>query len=53
MLFRASESLVMYFRGGKFTILSMQLEESDSFSILVRALSTPVYNLSMGGFCIK
>ena len=40
----------MYFKGGKLTILSMQLDESDSFSTRVRLLRTLVSNLSMGGF---
>lgn len=50
MLLRASDSRVMYFSGGKFTILSMQFEDSDSFSMRARVLRTLVYNLSMGGF---
>jgi hypothetical protein len=40
----------MYFRGGKLTILSIQFEESDSFSTRFKVLKTAVYNLSMGGF---
>lgn len=50
MLLRARESRVMYLRGGKLTILSMQLEEMESFSTLASALRTLVSNLSMGGF---
>ena len=49
MLFRASDNLVMYFKGGKLTILSMVLEDNDSFSTLVRVLNTLVSSLSMGG----
>lgn len=50
MLLRARERRVMYLRGGKLTILSMQLEERESFSTRVRELSTLVSSLSMGGF---
>jgi hypothetical protein len=49
MLFLASDNLVKYFSGGKFTILSMQLEEMDNFYTLVRVLKTEVSNLSIGG----
>ncbi len=49
MLFRASESLVRYFKGGKLTILSMQFDENDSLSTRVNVLNTDVYSLSMGG----
>lgn len=39
-------------RGGKLTILSMQLEEMESFCTLVRVLRTLVSRRSMGGFCV-
>ena len=52
MLFRANESRVIYLRGGKFTILSMLLEDIESFSTRARVLSTLVSNLSMGGVCM-
>jgi len=50
MLLRAKDSLVIYFKGGKLTILSMQFDESDNFYIRVSVLKTLVYNLSIGGF---
>ena len=49
ILFLAKDSLVMYFRGGKLTILSIVFEEIESFSTLVRVLKTLVSSLSMGG----
>jgi hypothetical protein len=49
MLFLARDNLVKYFKGGKFTILSMQLEEIDNFYTRVKVLRTDVSNLSMGG----
>ena len=49
MLFLASDSRVIYFSGGKFTILSMLFEDIDSFYTLANVLSTLVSNLSMGG----
>ena len=42
MLLRDKESLVRYLRGGKLTILSMQLEERDSFYTRVKVLRTDV-----------
>ena len=53
MLFLAKESRVIYFKGGKLTILSMQLEEIESFSTLARVFRTLVYSLSMGGVCMR
>jgi hypothetical protein len=50
MLLRARDSRVMYLRGGKLTILSMQFDDSDNFSMRAKVLRTLVYNLSMGGF---
>lgn len=50
MLFLAKDNLVINLRGGKFTILSMQFDESDSFWTWVKVLSTLVSSLSMGGF---
>jgi hypothetical protein len=49
MLLRARERRVMYFSGGKLTILSMQFEDNASFSTRVRVLSTLVSSLSIGG----
>jgi len=49
ILFLARDSLVKYFKGGKFTILSMQFDEIESFSTLVKVLNTDVSNLSIGG----
>lgn len=42
MLLRDKESLVRYLRGGKLTILSMQLEERESFYTRVKVLRTDV-----------
>ena len=42
MLFLARDSLVIYLRGGKLTILSMQLEEIESFSTRARVFRTLV-----------
>lgn len=49
MLFRARDSLVRYFNGGKLTILSMQLDDIDSFYTRFNVLRTDVSSLSMGG----
>jgi hypothetical protein len=49
ILFLASDSRVKYFNGGKFTILSMQFEEIESFSTRFKVLNTDVSSLSIGG----
>lgn len=50
MLLRAKESRVMYFKGGKLTILSMLFDEMESFTTWVSVLNTLVSSLSIGGF---
>jgi hypothetical protein len=52
MLFLANDNLVKYFSGGKFTILSIQLEDIDNFYTRVRVLKTDVSSLSIGGIYI-
>jgi hypothetical protein len=49
ILFLAKLNRVKYFKGGKFTILSMQFDEIESFYTLFKVLKTDVYNLSIGG----
>ncbi len=49
ILFRDKERRVRYLRGGKLTILSMQLDERESFSTRVKVERTDVSSLSMGG----
>ena len=53
ILFRAKDSRVKYFNGGRLTILSMQFEDIESFSTLFKVLNTDVSSLSIGGTWIK
>ena len=49
MLFLERDKRVKYLSDGKLTILSIQFEESDNFSTLVKVLRTEVSSLSIGG----
>ena len=53
MLLRARDNRVIYFNGGKLTILSMQFDEIDSFWTWDKVLRTLVSSLSIGGVFIR
>ena len=53
ILFLARDKRVIYFNGGKLTILSMQFDDIDNFYTLAKLLKTLVYNLSIGGVLIR